>query len=217
MITAAKKAIYAILSNADVTDEALLSAVVGAEGLINSRPLTYQTANPQDPVLSPPTTFCTGSWGVGSHQTLWIVQPSILADASGESKDSRHFWHWRLREWLPNLNIRKKWFREQENFQEGDVVIVMSPDTPRRRWPLGRITKVHSWQDRKVRVVDVQVGREKTSGEVHELLDLLRVNERDFTSGKELTSVELCLSRPRWFWWLESNATLPKKLGGVWN
>jgi len=41
MIKAAKKAIYAILSSADVTDEELFSAVVGAEGLINFRPLTY--------------------------------------------------------------------------------------------------------------------------------------------------------------------------------
>ena len=55
MIKAAKKTIYAILSSAGVTDEEqLLSADVGAEGLINSRPLTYQPVNTQDLVpLSP--------------------------------------------------------------------------------------------------------------------------------------------------------------------
>ena len=36
MIKAAKKAIYAILNCADITDEELLSAVAGAEGLMNS-------------------------------------------------------------------------------------------------------------------------------------------------------------------------------------
>ena len=36
MIKAAKKAISEILSSADITDEELLSAIVGAEGLINS-------------------------------------------------------------------------------------------------------------------------------------------------------------------------------------
>ena len=41
MIKSAKRAIKAILSHADVTDEELLSAFVGAEGLINSRSLTY--------------------------------------------------------------------------------------------------------------------------------------------------------------------------------
>ena len=48
MIKAAKKAIYSILGSADITDEELLSAVMGAEGLINSRPLTYQWTNPTD-------------------------------------------------------------------------------------------------------------------------------------------------------------------------
>ena len=38
MIKAAKNAIYAILGSADITDDELSSAVVGAEGLINSRP-----------------------------------------------------------------------------------------------------------------------------------------------------------------------------------
>lgn len=49
-IKAAKKAVYAILSCADITDEELLGAVVGAEGLQNLRPLTYQSIHPQDPV-----------------------------------------------------------------------------------------------------------------------------------------------------------------------
>ena len=33
----------AILGSADITNEEILSAVVGAEDLINSRPLTYQS------------------------------------------------------------------------------------------------------------------------------------------------------------------------------
>ena len=41
MIKAAKRAIIAILGNADVTDEELMTAFTRAESLINSRPLTY--------------------------------------------------------------------------------------------------------------------------------------------------------------------------------
>lgn len=160
MIKAAKRAIYAILSSADVTDEEFLSAVVGAEGLINSRPLTYQSVNPQDPVPLTPNHFLHGQLGgrfapdavdstVFNPRRRWRRVQELV----------RHFWHRWLREWLPSLNARKKWFREQENFQEGDVVIVMSPETPRGRWPLGRITKVYPGQDGKVRVVDVQVGK----------------------------------------------------------
>ena len=43
MVEAAKTAIYAVLSSSDVTDENLITVVTGAEGLLNSRPLTYQS------------------------------------------------------------------------------------------------------------------------------------------------------------------------------
>ena len=42
--TATKRAVYDILSQADTTNEDLSTAFTGAEGQINSRPLTYQTA-----------------------------------------------------------------------------------------------------------------------------------------------------------------------------
>ncbi|CAG2208619.1 unnamed protein product [Mytilus edulis] len=48
MIKSAKRAIYVILGNADINDEELLTAFTGAEALINSRPRTYQSADPKD-------------------------------------------------------------------------------------------------------------------------------------------------------------------------
>ena len=50
VIKTAKRAIHAILGNADITDEELTTAFTGAEALLNSRPLTYQSANPEDDV-----------------------------------------------------------------------------------------------------------------------------------------------------------------------
>ena len=57
MVKAAKKAMYAILGKADVNDEELMTAMIGAEGLINSRPLTYHSANPLADVLLTPNLF----------------------------------------------------------------------------------------------------------------------------------------------------------------
>ena len=47
---AAKKAIYAVLSSSDVTDEDLITIVTGAESFLISRPLTFQSANVKDDV-----------------------------------------------------------------------------------------------------------------------------------------------------------------------
>jgi len=48
MIKASKKAIHAVLGEAKVTDEEQMTAFIGAESLLNSRLITYQTANPYD-------------------------------------------------------------------------------------------------------------------------------------------------------------------------
>ena len=63
MIKAAKKAIHAVLGEANVTDEELMTAFIGAESLLNSRPITYQTANPCDQTLLTPNHFLYGQAG----------------------------------------------------------------------------------------------------------------------------------------------------------
>ena len=63
MIKAAKRTIYVILSKADITDEDLSTAVTGAEDLINSRPLTYQTADIKDDIPLTPNHFLYGLAG----------------------------------------------------------------------------------------------------------------------------------------------------------
>ena len=59
MIKSAKKSMRAILGNADVTDEQLQTAICGAECLLNSRSITFVSADPED--LSPltPSHFLT--------------------------------------------------------------------------------------------------------------------------------------------------------------
>ena len=63
MIKSAKRAINAILGQADITNEELMTAIIGAEGLINSRPLTYQSANHEDDVPLTPNHFLHGQAG----------------------------------------------------------------------------------------------------------------------------------------------------------
>ena len=63
MVKAAKKSIKNILGNADINDKELMTAFVGAESLINSRPLTYQSSHPADDVPLTPNHFLFGQLG----------------------------------------------------------------------------------------------------------------------------------------------------------
>ena len=63
MVKSAKKAIRAILGDAAITDEELVTAIAGAEGLINSRPITYVSSSPDDLTPLTPNHFMIGQLG----------------------------------------------------------------------------------------------------------------------------------------------------------
>ena len=84
----------------------------------------------------------------------------------------RRFWQRWLKEWIPSLNSHKKWNSEKDDFKVGDVVLVLSTDTPRGHWPLGRITKTIIGSDKRARVVNVRVGQNELTRSVHKLVPL---------------------------------------------
>ena len=159
MFKSAKKAILAILGSSDINDEELTTAIIGAEGLINSRPLTYQSANPTDDVPLNVNHFLHGQVG------------SQFAPASCDETDFnprkrwrriqelvRHFWSRWVREWLPGLNTRRKWFQTHRDINVRDVMLVISPYTSTGNCPLGGVLETYPEQDGHVPVVKIQVG-----------------------------------------------------------
>ena len=160
MIKAAKKAINNILKDADITDEELVSAMAGAEGLINSRPLTYQASNASDDQPLTPNHFLHGQMGGNfAPETVDTTAYNPRKRWRRVQELVRHFWRRWLREWLPGLSPRSKWQKPKEDLKLGDVVLVLTPDTPRGKWPLGRIIRTFPGPDGHIRTVDVQVGK----------------------------------------------------------
>ena len=159
MIKAAKRAIIAILGNADVTDEELMTAFTRAESLLNSRPLTCQSANPEDTTPLTPNHFLLDQMG-------GKFAPEIDQETCYNPKKqwrriqelNRHFWHRWMTEWIPSLSARKKWFHERKNLQVNDVVLLVSPDSPRAHWPLGCVIDVYPGKDGQIHSVKLQVG-----------------------------------------------------------
>ena len=159
MIKAAKRAVMAILGNADVTDDELMTAFTGAEALINSRPLTYQSADPEDDIPLTPNHLL-------HRQIGGRFAPEVAEEVAYSPKKRwrrvqeliRHFWYRWLREWIPSLSPRRKWFNEQKNIKIGDVVLLISTDSIRAHWPLGRVIEVYPGKDGQVRSAKLQIG-----------------------------------------------------------
>ena len=99
MIKVAKRAVHAILSNADITDEELHTAFVGAEALINSRPLTYQSANPKNETPMTPNHFLIGQMGGKfAPESVDFTDFNPKKRWRRVQELVRHFWHRWLRE-----------------------------------------------------------------------------------------------------------------------
>ncbi|VDI54657.1 Hypothetical predicted protein [Mytilus galloprovincialis] len=99
MIKSAKRAIYAILGNADINDEELLTAFTGAKAFINPRPLTYQSADPKDDT---PNHFLHEQLGVHfDPETVDKTEFNPRKRWRRIQKLIRHFRKRWIREWLP--------------------------------------------------------------------------------------------------------------------
>ena len=161
MIKAAKKAIRAILSNADINDEELMTTFIGVEALLNSRPLTYQSADSKDATPLTPNHFLHGqAGGLSAPESVDEIVLNPKKRWRRVQELISHCWKRWLKEWLPLLNARQKWNEIRPDLKIGDFVLAISPESPRAHWPLARVLEVFPGQDGHVRVVKLQVGKE---------------------------------------------------------
>ena len=84
LIKSAKKAIKTILGDANINDEELHTAICGAEKLLNSRPITYVSADPNDHSPLTPNHFLVRQLGGPFAPELLDV---------GEVYNPRKRWH----------------------------------------------------------------------------------------------------------------------------
>ena len=157
MVQSTKRALYAILGDQVTSDEILSTVMAEVEFILNSRPLTHVSVDPEDPEPLTPFHFLLG-------RPSPALQPDIFCEKDVVSKKKwrraqlivEHFWkRWR-REYLPNLQARSKWTTQTKNLQEGDVVVIMEDNAPRGHWPLGRILQTLPGKDGVVRTARVK-------------------------------------------------------------
>ena len=173
LVKAAKKAIYAVVGDRDVTDEELITVSTRVESLLNSRPLTYQSSDPQDDVPLTPNHFLHGQMG-GQFAPESVDTTTFHPRQRWRNVQdiiSRVWRRW-LKECVPALNRRPKWASEVQDLKVGDVVLVIQPDAPRGRWPLGRIVEVYPGRDGDTRVAKVACGVKTVVKPIHKLIPL---------------------------------------------
>lgn len=111
-----------------------------AEAIINSRPLTPLSTNPDDLRALTPAHFLVG------RPLTAITEPTIskgclLKRFQIVQAIQQNFWERWQAEYIKELQQRVKWSTPRNNIQLNDLVLIKEDNVPPLRWPLGRVVR----------------------------------------------------------------------------
>ena len=144
--------------NEDVFRTVLSKAI----GIMNRRPLTEITTDPDDfRALSPndflnPLTNDLRFQEVIPPSMVKVQRPSVRIWKQSRDRQFQFWVRW-MREYVALLQTREKWQRPVPNLKVGELVYVVDDMNPRTSWPLARIEQVFPGEDGLVCRVQVRM------------------------------------------------------------
>ncbi|XP_003382170.1 Pao retrotransposon peptidase family protein [Trichinella spiralis] len=160
LVRSVKTALKATLAAPDE----LRTVLCEVEARVNDRPLTFVGSDVDEKMALTPAHFLIGrslaSFPDRSNSadrgTLRSSLRHLLRRWSYQQKLVDAFWKRWKREYVVTLSSRGKWKKLHEQPRVGDVVLVADYNTPRRRWPLGRIVELLTGDDGLTRLAKVK-------------------------------------------------------------
>lgn len=154
LIRTVKASLKVVLKEQAPRDEVLSTFMAEVEQIVNSRPLTHVTVEPNSNEALTPNHFLLGSssnlptLGVFDHSDMYLRKQWRTSQRLADL-----FWKRWVREVLPQMIPRQKWHQDQRPLQVGDLVLVVDPASPRNVWPRGIVQEVIPGKDGRIRIV----------------------------------------------------------------
>ena len=172
-----RKVLNILVKDQSLDDERLDTVFCEVEAVVNGRPITAVSDSPNDfEALTPNHLLLLRS---GSHAPLagFSHKDTFVRRWKHVQHIADMFWRRWVREYLPTLQLRRKWIDEKRNIHVGDLVLVMNENTPRKFWPLARVTRTFPGHDGLVRSAEVKTPWNILTRPVNKLCLLEGVNE----------------------------------------
>ncbi|XP_071578769.1 uncharacterized protein [Temnothorax nylanderi] len=149
-----------VVGDALFTFEELNTFVIEIEGIINSRPITSLSSDPNDMHALTPSHYLVGKPITALPESnLQSVPANRLSTWQHITKVRQDFWaRWYL-EYLNELQRRTKWVKDGPELKIGTMVLIKEKNLPCTQWALGRIAKLYPGEDGVVRTVDVKTSK----------------------------------------------------------
>lgn len=157
-VKAFKHNFYRSVEEKLLTYEELNTLVIEIEAILNSRPITPISSDPNDLRSLSPSHFLIGDSLLSVPEyDLSEAAPSRLSSWQNIQRLKQYFWKRWHKEYLNQLNIRSKWqTHNPKSLKIGDMIIIKEDNAPPLRWQLGRVVQIHPGDDSIVRVATVR-------------------------------------------------------------
>jgi len=152
-----KRALETVTKDRAVYEETLNTFFTEVESTLNSRPLLQLTDDVNDLDVLTPNNFLIGRQNYNFRLTSEESKMNLRSRWKSVQNVTNMLWARLIKEYIPTLNIRKKWHKQERSFKINDIVLVKKDNVKRCHWPLGRIAEVYKSKDENVRSAKVKM------------------------------------------------------------
>ncbi|KAL0832416.1 hypothetical protein ABMA28_000653 [Loxostege sticticalis] len=156
-VKSAKHHLKRIAFRSHLTFEELCTLLTQIEAILNSRPLSPLSSDPNDLNPLTPGHFLIGrSFTTIPSHSYHQYNINRLTRYERIEALRQHFWKRWHAEYLRQLQQRNKWMTNNTQLNTDKLVLLKDENLPPLKWKLGRITKLYPGQDGIARVADVR-------------------------------------------------------------
>ncbi|XP_070527735.1 uncharacterized protein [Cardiocondyla obscurior] len=162
-----------VIGDSLFTFEELNTFTAEIEGILNSRPITCISSDPNDPLALTPAHYLIGKPITSLPEAqLSSVPDNRLSVWQHISKVRQDFWkRWNI-EYLNELQKRTKWIKDGPKVEVDAIVLIKDKNISCTQWLLGRIASIHPGEDGTVRAATVKTAHEELKRAVKYLCPL---------------------------------------------
>ncbi|XP_072403251.1 uncharacterized protein [Diabrotica undecimpunctata] len=156
-IKSSKNHLKRVVGNNILTFEELSTVFAQIEAILNSRPLSLLSSDPNDENPLTPAHFLIGK------PLIATPEPDITDLPTGRlsrfqllEQMRQNFWRRWSKEYISELQQRVKWKKTQRTLSQGSMVLVKEDNINPLKWRLGRVLELHPGKDGICRVASIR-------------------------------------------------------------
>ena len=179
MIKSIRSAMRSTVKEQVLDDENLHTLMCEIEAVLNNRPLTRASDQPDDLEPLTPNHILT-------MKRVPNLPPGLFVETDNYGRRrwrqvqymASLFWKRWCKEYLPILQERQRWWEVKRNLKIGDVVLVVDSAAPRNSWPMGVVVETVRGSQGLVRQVKVKTETNILLRPIDKLVVLLEMDAK---------------------------------------